>query len=184
MTGNEAATFAWRWTPTPEERFLAQVDDVLLAPMVASATVPTARPVSVGAIVDADAVVPPEWPGFRGPHRNSYISGLRIETDWSESPPAELWRRPVGPGVSSFAVHGDCLYTQEQRGDDEVVASCRVSTGEPLWRHQDRARFWDSHAGAGPAGWSRLHIWCHRYPQRARRCEWCRRVVTEYRGRG
>jgi outer membrane protein assembly factor BamB len=77
---------------------------------------------------------------------------VHIATDWAASPPKELWRRPIGPGWSSFSVHGDVFYTQEQRGEDEIVAAYRVSTGAPVWKHRDQARFWESNGGPGPRG--------------------------------
>ena len=141
ITGDGAAEFAWRWAETAEERLLAKAPDVMPDLIQEPAALPSAP---------ATAKNGADWPGFRGPDRDGIIPGVRIETDWSKSPPVELWRRPIGPGVSSFAVHGDLLYTQEQRGGDEVVACYKLTTGEPVWRHRDRTRFWDSHVGAGP----------------------------------
>jgi outer membrane protein assembly factor BamB len=167
--------FAWRWSPTPEERLLATEKDEPPPPAVARPTaeeppaaapsVPPAAPAPSHALpapqpADKEAAPPPapaeaktaEWPGFRGPHRDGIVAGVQIQTDWSASPPVPIWKRPVGPGWSSFAVLGDRIYTQEQRGEDEVVSCYKLSTGEPVWRHKDTARFWESNAGAGPRG--------------------------------
>ena len=154
--------FALRWTQTPEERLLAQASD---EPPPATKAAPAAAPtqpapitpaVEVPAAAPVAVVVPPPvlraavWPGFRGPARDGAVRGVTIETDWSKSPPTEVWRRPVGPGWGSFAVLGDVIFTQEQRGADEVVSAYSLSTGNPVWRHHDAVRFWESNGGAGP----------------------------------
>jgi hypothetical protein len=131
-------------TKTPKRPHVAKAGDISAALPVVTAANKTEPADPAAAETGAD------WPGFRGPGRDSNIRGVRIATDWSASPPVQMWRRAVGPGWSSFAVRGDLLYTQEQRGADEVVACYQVSTGEPVWRHRDAVRFWESNGGAGP----------------------------------
>jgi outer membrane protein assembly factor BamB len=153
----------WRWTPSPEELLLAQPDDepaAIPAETTVATAVPENSPAVAAATTPADETrssliateSAPEWPGFRGIHRDGAINNVHIQTDWATNPPAELWRRPIGPGWSSFAVAGDVIYTQEQRGEDEIVASYNLATGQPVWRHRDAVRFWESNAGAGPRG--------------------------------
>ncbi|MSU49703.1 MAG: hypothetical protein EXS37_11565 [Opitutus sp.] len=150
--------WAWRWAPTPEDRLLARGNDKAVAPARAGTAdkAPPARPEQSG-VAPATGKTGATWPGFRGPGRDSIIRGVRIETNWPASPPVELWRRPVGPGWSSFAVRDGLVYTQEQRGEDEVVACYNLANGEPIWRHQDTVRFWESNAGPGPRGTPTLH---------------------------
>jgi outer membrane protein assembly factor BamB len=166
--------FHLRWTPTSEDLLLAKGEEPLVpppavepvqppvvpkepAPAAKIEAKPSANNTPAVAAVPKVALPKAEWPGFRGPLRDGIIRNVRINTDWTTSPPIEIWRRPIGPGWSSFAVRGDLLYTQEQRGNEELVSCYRVSTGQPVWRHRDPARFYESNGGAGPRGTPTIH---------------------------
>jgi outer membrane protein assembly factor BamB len=174
-TGGNTSDFdndlAWRWSKTHEEKLLAQAAEEPVAvttplpaaspaeaPSPAASAAPAPAPTPSGVPSAAPAPVSLEqdtsadWPGFRGADRTGIARGARVATDWSTTAPVEMWRRPVGPGWSSFAADGDVIYTQEQRGEEEAVTAYSLRTGQPLWRHVDRARFWESNAGAGPRG--------------------------------
>jgi outer membrane protein assembly factor BamB len=167
----------WRWAPTAEELLLARGEESVPAFPATRHEAPTTpteapatKPEAPGTMFEAPGTpseapatrheappTVPAWPGFRGPGRDGVIRGVHINTDWSTAPPVEMWRQAVGPGWSSFAVAGDLLYTQEQRGEEELVSCYRVSTGEPVWRHHDATRFWESNGGAGPRATPTLH---------------------------
>ena len=220
------AQLHWRWTPTPEQRLLAQAKDEPLdsargkPPSTASTDTPAAsaeKPSEPSAPKTADKPSAPEgcsrsqgrtgrsagcrrqlrdamsergvarveWPGFRGPGRDSIIRGVQIRTDWSASPPVEMWRRPIGPGWSSFAVArrlslhaGAARRGRDRRLLQGVYGRAGVATPRsgPVLGVERRRR---PARDAGHRQRSRLHVRRHRNPQRARRPERCGRVVAQ-----
>jgi len=145
--GSMNAEIHFRWGEKPEDRFLADAASGKIAKRVTksdSGEVPA---------------VPQQgdWPAFRGSSRDAVVPGVRIGTNWLEDGPRELWRHRVGPGWSSFAVVGGKLYTQEQRGPEEVIVCYDANTGEEIWVHGNQVRFNETMAGPGPRATPTFH---------------------------
>ena len=141
MRGNAVFELDWRWNPSAEET-------MLLAK--ASSANADATPMAVSTEMLSQWIAQPEWPAFRGEERNSQYDGPAISTDWSSHPPELKWKIPVGPGWSSFAVAGDLLFTQEQRGPMEAIVCYSAETGAEIWVQQIESRFEESMGGPGP----------------------------------
>lgn len=137
MTGNYVLGLHWRWSQSPEESLLA-------------ARKTAAKPDRMDSGKIREALAHPEWPGFRGPDRASRSLGPQISTNWAALPPRLLWKIAVGPGWSSFAVAGNLLFTQEQRGPMETVVCYDADTGREFWNRQIEARLEDPMGGPGP----------------------------------
>ena len=131
IAGNLAPVVSWKWSPTEVER---------------SSTLSAAK-TAARAEIPAQATAE-DWPAFRGPARDSVVPKVSFSSDWS-TPPREMWRRKIGSGWSSFIAVGDYLFTQEQRGEEELVTCYRAATGEEVWANRIKARF-DDAMGLGP----------------------------------
>ena len=140
--GNNKVNMSWRWSPTAEDHYLAnraQLKKEL--PSSPAGDDPANLELTLS---DGD------WVEFRGPNREGEVHGVTIATDWSADPPKQIWRNRIGPAWSSVLIIGDRLFTQEQRGEFEVAVCLDAKTGSEIWSHQDKTRFSDGQAGAGP----------------------------------
>lgn len=136
LTGEGGMELVFRWSKTPEERYLA-----------AQAERGSVKTPATTAPIEETAA---DWPGFRGPGRDGVVRGLSISTNWQNSPPKLIWKQRVGPGWSSMCVVGGRVYTQEQRGELEAVVCRDAANGAEIWAHLEGERFSESMAGAGP----------------------------------
>jgi outer membrane protein assembly factor BamB len=145
IDGGQHSAFAWRWSPTSEDKFLVEHH-----PGSSSAAADSGN---AGARPNGTLhILPTDWPEFRGSERNNQVHGTKLATDWQKQPPKQLWRHRVGPAWSSMIVVDGKLFTQEQRGDQEATVCYDTATGDELWAHADDTRFFEPLAGAGPRG--------------------------------
>ncbi len=129
---------SWRWTPSATLRSevlpALEVQQTALTPETAQAD---------------------DWPAFLGVARDGRVADVRFSTDWRK-PPRELWRREIGAAWSSFILVGNYLFTQEQRGAEELVSCYHADTGKAIWQHRIRATFEDA-MGLGPRATPAFH---------------------------
>ncbi len=131
-SGTGLPMFAWKWTPK-------RMTEYQPAPELPPPTIADPR---LAAVTDT--------PQFLGPARNGVLVGAGLAANWQDAPPRELWRTPVGGGWSAFAVVGGHAFTQEQRGENEVVTCYDILTGRPVWAHETKDRFFEWQGGEGP----------------------------------
>lgn len=135
LWGDFKQELTWRWNPSVEEQLVNSAVQRVDAQ-------PSKGPGAEG--------LPSEWPGFRGSARVSRQSGMKFSSNWHATPPQLIWKIPVGPGWSSFAHSGNHIYTQEQRGPEEMVVCYSADTGDQVWSSAWEARLDDPLGGPGP----------------------------------
>lgn len=133
----------YRWQPSADQKAKDYLEQLQPGTLGTPTDVAEAKPL----VADEH-----DWTGFRGPDRLGVLHDVRLRTDWIVNPPKELWRHPVGHSWSSFAVIGDYAFTQEQRGNTEVVVAYELNTGTQIWAHTDDAYFavTEVQGGGGP----------------------------------
>ncbi len=161
--------FSWRWSQTAEQRAAAHRKPARRnsprkfarhgtqrctrghprthAPSVTDPAVAAASPSPPASLVAG----PDDSPEFRGVRRDGVVTGWRVRPEIvSGTAPKPLWRQPIGPAWSGFAVVGEFAFTQEQREADECVVCLEAATGREVWVHADPIRFEEVPSGVGP----------------------------------
>lgn len=138
LEGDMHPRWAFRWQQPAEQRaeeFFARATD---------------KAASAASAHSAWTITPADWPEFRGHGRQGIVRAGSIRRDWAAVPPKLVWKHPVGPGWSSLVIVGDFVFTQEQRGGEEVVVCYHAETGGQVWVHADTVRFEEWQGGPGP----------------------------------
>ncbi len=97
-----------------------------------------------------------EFPGFLGDGTGRVLAPP-LATDWHQHPPVEQWRTSIGAGWSAFVVSQQRAYTQEQRGEDQLVVCYHLLTGEPIWSYAEKVRYRSILSGDGPRATPAVH---------------------------
>ncbi|HNX33329.1 MAG TPA: PQQ-like beta-propeller repeat protein [Kiritimatiellia bacterium] len=76
-----------------------------------------------------------DWPTFLGAKRDGCSPDTGLLKQWPQEGPKLLWKsESIGPGWSSVAVVGGCVYTTGNAGEDQMLICLDEKSGKEKWR--------------------------------------------------
>lgn len=110
-----------------------------------------ARSASAAPVPPNPAIAKLSWTDFRGPRRDGVVRDFTaISLDWTNDPPREIWRQPIGDGYAAFVLGEGRLYTIEQRRAREAITCYDATIGRELWIYDYPSFFKEDLGGNGP----------------------------------
>ncbi len=76
-----------------------------------------------------------DWPQFLGPGRNGVYNGPALNESWPGGRPREVWRRPIGAGLSGPVVAGNRVILFQRVANREVLEAMEATTGKTIWQY-------------------------------------------------
>lgn len=88
--------------------------------------------VLVSVVLLALAAAGSDWPQWRGPSRDGFVSST-LPAEWPDAL-KRRWETPVGIGHASPVVSGNRVVVIARQGDQEIVRALDVVSGKEIWR--------------------------------------------------
>jgi outer membrane protein assembly factor BamB len=94
------------------------------------------------------AILPGDWPQWRGPNRDGISNETGLLKSWPATGPKVLWRASSGEGYSGMSVAQGRLYTVYGQSGNETAFCLDANTGKEIWRAVVDKQF-DNDQGGG-----------------------------------
>ena len=118
---------------------------VCLGAWTVAACLTTAAQESTPSLIGSKA---PDWPQWRGPHRDGISPETGLLQSWPEPGPSLLWKvSGIGQGYSSPIVVADGVYITGDQ-DKELAISAFTLDGQPRWKTTNGEPWKNSFPGA------------------------------------